>query len=358
MMVHVDDFVSAGPTSQLHWLEERMSKRFECKHKILGPTSSQYKELVILNRQVRWTQSGIEYRADKKHIDTIVEELGIKDAKIAATPAVKEEDDNGKMTEEEERAWKSQDPRKFRSLVARCNYLAGDRPDIQFATRVCASGMSDPQPIHWRKLKRLARYLLGTQNSVCRFPWQRSPRSIVVQAGRVKRYQETEESGEGQITAQTDADWAANRISRKSVNGGVLLHGGHLLRSWSKEQGFIALSSGESELYAANYGAQQAMGLQSIMTDFGVKASIRLEMDASAAIGIVQRQGLGRTRHISANDLWLQEKVKNDKVKVVKIPGSLNSADIGTKILARDVICAHMRRMGFHGIDNKGGSMG
>ena len=38
------------------------------------------------------------------------------------------------------------------------------------------------------------------------------------------------------VRAQTDSDWAGNRKTRKSVNGGALYFGGHLVRSWSKEQ--------------------------------------------------------------------------------------------------------------------------
>ena len=67
---------------------------------------------------------------------------------------------------------------------------------------------------------------------------------------------------EGSIRAQSNSDWAANRVTRRSVNGGALYFGIHLLRSWSKEQGLIALSSEEAELYAANFAAQQALGLK------------------------------------------------------------------------------------------------
>ena len=45
--------------------------------------------------------------------------------------------------------------RKYRELVARANYLAQDRADIQFATKEVCRGMAKPTKGHYRKLKRL-----------------------------------------------------------------------------------------------------------------------------------------------------------------------------------------------------------
>ena len=107
------------------------------------------------------------------------------------------------------------------------------------------------------------------------------------------------------------------------------------------------MSSAEAELYAANYGAQQAMGLRSLATDFGISVKINLEVDASAAIGIMQRRGLGKLRHICANDLWMQEKVKNKEFNIIKIGTDDNTADVGTKALGYETIRRHLTRMGF-----------
>ena len=48
---------------------------------------------------------------------------------------------------------------KYRSIVARLNYLAQDRPDIQFAVRECAKEMSSPTSEGLEKMKRIGRYL-------------------------------------------------------------------------------------------------------------------------------------------------------------------------------------------------------
>lgn len=74
--------------------------------------------------------------------------------------------------------------------------------------------------------------------------------------------------------------------------------GRHLIKTWSKTQSLIALSSGESEFYASLKASAQAQGTLSFMKDFGYEMQGKVLGDASAALGITHRKGLGRTRHI------------------------------------------------------------
>ena len=48
------------------------------------------------------------------------------------------------------------------------------------------------------------------------------------------------------------------------MSAGNVRYGQHLLRSWSKDQTVIAMSTGEAELYAACMAAQQAMGTENM----------------------------------------------------------------------------------------------
>ena len=73
--------------------------------------------------------------------------------------------------------------------------------------------------------------------------------------------------------------------------------GSCLLKAWSHTQTLIALSSGESELAAVTKAAAEGMGMQAVLRDFGFQAKLEVHSDATAAIGICKRQGLGRVRH-------------------------------------------------------------
>ena len=59
----------------------------------------------------------------------------------------------------EERSW-------FRRIAARANYLAADRPDIQFAVKEICQGMARPTRRHWEKMNTLARYLKSVPKMV------------------------------------------------------------------------------------------------------------------------------------------------------------------------------------------------
>ena len=62
---------------------------------------------------------------------------------------------------------------------------------------------------------------------------------------------------------------------------------------------------------------------------------MKVRSDSSAARAMVQRQGIGRVRHLDAALLWIQQKEKEKVLAVSAIPTELNSADIGTKSLTR-----------------------
>ena len=66
--------------------------------------------------------------------------------------------------------------------------------------------------------------------------------------------------------------------------------------------------------------------------DWGLKASVKVRPDSSDAIGISNRLGLGKMRHLSVRHLWVQDKVKNKEIQLEKQDGKKNVADFGTKI--------------------------
>ncbi len=74
-------------------------------------------------------------------------------------------------------------------------------------------------------------------------------------------------------------------------------------------------------------------------------ASVDVLVYSSAAIGIVRRIGLGKLRHIEVQGLWLQEVVRKGIIRIVRVAGELNDADLGTKPLHREAIERILHRM-------------
>ena len=104
----------------------------------------------------------------------------------------------------------SADATLYRSAAARFNYIALDRPDLSFASRVASSQMSCPNEGGDQLIKRVIRYLLGKPIVVIRYKFQ--------------------EASEG-ITVFTYSDWAGDKATRKSTSGGVVCRGQHTI-SW------------------------------------------------------------------------------------------------------------------------------
>ena len=77
--------------------------------------------------------------------------------------------------------------------------------------------------------------------------------------------------------------------------------------------------------------------------DFDDVLTIGLYSDASAAIAISQRKGLGKIRHISTQYLWLQERVANKHLQLHKAIGTNNPADILTKPINAETLHKHLQ---------------
>ena len=61
---------------------------------------------------------------------------------------------------------------------------------------------------------------------------------------------------------------------------------------------------------------------------------IRIATDSSAAKGITARLGTGRVRHLETRCLWIQQKVHDKELVIVKLSKDVNRADIQTKPLS------------------------
>ena len=223
---------------------------------------------MILNRVVRWTSEGLEYEADPRQAEKLIQECGLRDSNTMATPGLRAsfaETENDKPLEARLHT-------AFRGAAARANYLAADRIDCQFAAKEICRWMASPTAGSWLALKRLCRYLVGLPRLVYSFNWQ------VVDA----------------IDVYTDTDWAGCPRIRKSTSGGCVLMGSHALKSWSTTQSSVALSSGEAEFNGVVRGSGIALGMQSLLKDLGHELPVRVWTESSAAIGVCTRQGLGK----------------------------------------------------------------
>ncbi len=113
------------------------------------------------------------------------------------------------------------------------------------------------------------------------------------------------------------------------------MFGGYCIKTYNQTQETIALSSGESEFHGIVKAAAIGLGIKGLMEDLGVEVKVQANRDSSAAKSIGSRRVAGRVRHIEVRELWVQDRVAKGELKIEKVKGENNVADVLTKHVER-----------------------
>ena len=73
------------------------------------------------------------------------------------------------------------------------------------------------------------------------------------------------------------------------------------------------------------------LGFLSLFAGFGATIILRVWTDSSASKGMCARQGLGKVRHLDVQDLWIQQRVRNQEFDLFKVLADDNPSDLSTK---------------------------
>ena len=160
------------------------------------------------------------YEPDQRHAEAVCRDLCIQGSNSCATPwekeasvsgeaarsrekrrSAKRSDEDDDKAEEVLEELQGEEKTKYQSLSARLNYLALDRPDIQYGVKELMRKMSKPNLEDVKSLKRVARYLIGVPRLGQVFHWQRKQREVRV---------------------YVDYDFAGCHKTRKSTSGGAV----------------------------------------------------------------------------------------------------------------------------------------
>ena len=214
----------------------------------------------------------------------------------------------------------------YKSCTMRLAFVAIDRPEIGYVSKELCRAVSRPTQHAWEHLKHAARYLQHRPRVQWVYASQRPP---------------------AVVDAFSDSDFAGCRTSRRSTSGTVVRVGLHTISRSSSTQGTIALSSTESEFYAAVRSACRGLGVKQLAAGLGTALGLRAHTDSSGALGLASRRGAGGARHIATPALWLQEAVASGLLDLRRVKGTLNVADLMTKVLSGEDTVRLLHMMGF-----------
>lgn len=260
-------------------------------------------------------------------ISRIIDALGdaAKEANVKATPAeykkVLHKDENGPLRKQN---W------SYRSLIGMLNYLASSsRPDIAFAVHQAARFCSDPKLSHEQAVKRIVRYLKGTND-----------KGIIMTPDPSKGI-------ECFVDASFAGDWLKERaddpLTVLSRTGYVIFYKNCPVIWVSKMQTEITLSTTESEYVALSQALRDVIPFMNVARELNKlfksqtpKPTIlcKLFEDNNGALTLAKDPKYRpRTKHIALKYHHFRSYVKSGEIEVLPIDTKDQIADQFTKAL-------------------------
>ena len=277
--IHGDDIIVEGEPKDLDRLDEVLKKLVVVKVlDRVGPGAAELGQ--YLKRHMAYiVGQGIGWVEDPKQIAAIImDELEEREAKL------------------------------YQQDTGISIYMSSGRFDMQFCVKRLSEMMTKPQKMGNLRLARLARYLMGTQMLTLRFDHQ--------------EYGDT-------VRIPVDSDWAGSE-ERYSTHAGLEFHGGHLVDSWVESADQVrALSSGEAELYGIVDGSARGIFHKTHVRRNGTKHQYRHRNGLDGSDWDV----FSNWRNIQVRWLWIQDAIRDKVVRLRKVSGTENVADMGTKYL-------------------------
>lgn len=288
-----------------------LNRKFEVKD--LGVIKS------FLSIEISKDSDGSYSLAQERYIEAIVAQAELTDAKLQKYPL-----DPGyhKLTDERMLS----DNNLYRKLIGMLLYVSTNtRPDIAVSVAILSQRIESPRQVDMNEVKRVIRYLKST----------------------IKLRLKLSPTPNKRLMAYSDADWAEDRVTRKSMGATIcLLHGGAI--SWiSRKQNLVSISSTESEYYALSETAREVKWLISLLTDFNIafNDAVEIQCDSQSCIKMIENEKFSnRTKHIDVRCHHIKELISNRDIKLSYCPTSENVADMLTKPLAGTKI-SYLRSM-------------
>ena len=218
------------------------------------------------------------------------------------------------------------DLKYYRGMIGSLLYLTASRPDIMFSVCLCARYQSNPKESHLNAVKRILRYLNGTQTLGL---WYSKDSQI-------------------DLLGYSDADFAGCKLDRKSTSGTCQFLGVNLISWFSKKQNSVALSTAEAEYIAAGSCCAQILWIKQQLEDFGIKLNeTPIKCDNTSAINLSKNPiQHSRSKHIEIRHHFIREHVQNKNIILEYVCTENQLADIFTKALSEDRFCEIRRNLG------------
>ncbi|KAL0702312.1 hypothetical protein Bca4012_058434 [Brassica carinata] len=249
------------------------------------------------------------FLSQRKYTLDLLNEAGKLGARVAKTPL---EEGYKVLHEGEIDDTPFGDFKLYRRMVGKLIYLTITRPDICFAVNQVSQYMQAPKVHHWNMVERIMRYLREAPGQGV---WMGCNTST-------------------EIVGYCDADWAGDRVDRRSTTGYCTFIGGNLVTWKSKKQKVVSCSSAEAEYRAMRKLTSELIWIRNLLKDLGIETAtpITMHCDNQAAIHIASNSVFHeRTKHIEVDCHKVRQAVEQKIILPCYTRSEDQLADIFTK---------------------------
>lgn len=294
--IYVDDgIIMARKQIEIRKLLYVLKRRFEM---------STLDSTVYLGFQILRGEDGEIKLHQSGYIRKVLVKYGMEEAKIVANPCSSPSKDESKPIDPET---------PYREAVGSLMYAAvTTRIDIAFAVNMVARKLANPTEADWTAVKRIMRYLRGTQD-LC------------------LTYNRSNNQG---LIAYCDADLAGDIETAKSTSGSVVMFGGGPIAWRSKRQTMVSRSSTEAELISMMTSVEDIQWIREFAIELGMvgKKPIKLYCDNESTVRIVHdERSMQRTKLLKVKAAYIREQIEKKELVVEHIPATKQRADMLTK---------------------------
>lgn len=227
----------------------------------------------------------------------------------------------------------------YREAVGSLMHLAVvSRPDIMYGVSLVSRYLNCFDHTHWNVVKKIMKYLKETKDyGLCYSSSQKN-----------------------EIEAFSDADYAKDTTTRKSLTGYVFIKNGAAITWATQLQHSVALSTTEAEFMAACSATKEALWVKRMLLDIGEfnQDSICLNIDNQSAICLIKNVDYHkRCKHIDVKYNFIKEMYNEKQIDLKYVCTKEQYADIFTKALPREKYQYLRNKIGVLNLKGKGSNL-
>ena len=230
---------------------------------------------------------------------------------------------------------------RYRSVLGKLSWASQTRQDLVIYLSLLSLGMARPLQKHEKAMRALLRFLFNQQTMIQYYPPKEQIEEMHLHSYKLIGY--------------TGSSWAPLEcLRRRSISGGFIFFHGCCVKSYSRIQQTVALSSCEAELGGICEMCVELQGLERLAAHlFGCEFETdMIRTDSQAAIRVLKGQGLQRrSRHVEIRVFHVQDLIQQDSLVIEWAEGSKMIADLATKTLGKKLYDLFSTALGFESVE-------